>query len=80
MAVANRDSRPQVGPMDADSFIAAADLHQQYRLVSVLVSIVGVFRESPCRRSSLYFCGQWHSSQVSRAGRKLWTGVGIGRG
>ena len=30
-------------------------------------------------RSSPYFCGQWHCSQVSRAGRRLWTGVGIGR-
>ena len=32
------------------------------------------------RRSSPYFCGQWHCSQVSRAGRRLWTGVGDGRG
>ncbi len=24
--------------------------------------------------------GQWHSSQVSRAGRSAWTGVGMGRG
>src|SRR5438874_11504576 len=31
-------------------------------------------------RSCPYFCGQWHASQVSRAGRRLCTGVGIGRG
>src|ERR1700683_3502705 len=32
------------------------------------------------RRSAPYFCGQWHCSQVSRAGRRLWTGVGMGVG
>ena len=31
-------------------------------------------------RSSPYFCGQWQASQVSLAGRRLCTGVGIGRG
>ncbi len=25
------------------------------------------------------FSGQWHCSQVSRAGRRSWTGEGIGR-
>ena len=25
------------------------------------------------------FCGQWHCSQVARAGRSVWTGDGIGR-
>ena len=25
------------------------------------------------------FCGQWHCSQVARAGRRVWTGDGIGR-
>src|ERR1035438_1467794 len=32
------------------------------------------------QESVAYFCGQWQVSQVSRAGRKLWTGAGIGRG
>src|SRR5215469_5884509 len=31
-------------------------------------------------RSCPYFCGQWQPSQVSRAGRRLRTGVGIGFG
>src|ERR1051326_1301462 len=31
-------------------------------------------------RSAPYFWGQWHASHVSRAGRRLCTGVGIGRG
>jgi hypothetical protein len=31
-------------------------------------------------RSPTNFCGQWHCSQVSRAGRRLWTGTAIGRG
>ena len=29
---------------------------------------------------SVTFCGQWHASQVSRAGRRLVTGAGMGRG
>ena len=31
-------------------------------------------------RSPANLVGQWHCSQVSRAGRRLCTGVGIGRG
>ena len=29
-------------------------------------------------RSPVKRCGQWHCSQVSRAGRRSWTGEGIG--
>ena len=47
-------------------------------LVRVLVSSLA-YLGITFRRSSPYFCGQWHCSQVSRAGRKLWTGVGMGR-
>src|ERR1017187_4636514 len=46
-------------------------------LVGVLVSS-SAYLETTVRRSSPYFCGQWHCSQVSRAGRRLVTGVGIG--
>jgi len=31
-------------------------------------------------RSPPNFCGQWHTSHVSRAGRRFSIGVGIGRG
>src|SRR5262245_31150434 len=48
-------------------------------LVSVLASSSANL-ERTRTRSSPYFCGQWQVSQVSRAGRRLWTGVGIGRG
>src|SRR5690242_3178632 len=48
-------------------------------LVRVLASSSANFGNT-FRRSSLYFCGQWQVSQVSRAGRKLWTGLGMGRG
>ena len=32
------------------------------------------------KRSPTNLLGQWHCSQVSRAGRRLWTGTAIGRG
>ena len=48
-------------------------------LVSVLPSSSANF-EMTWMRSSPYFCGQWQVSQVSRAGRRLRTGVGSGRG
>src|ERR1044071_7194719 len=47
-------------------------------LVSVLFSSSANFGKMRSR-SSLYFCGQWQASQVSRAGRRLCTGLGIGR-
>ncbi|GAO04128.1 hypothetical protein PSR1_03016 [Anaeromyxobacter sp. PSR-1] len=46
----------------------------------------GVLEASPaCRvitfsRSPTSLVGQWHCSHVSRAGRRFWTGVGMGRG
>src|ERR1039457_1677392 len=48
-------------------------------LVRLLVSS-SAYLDITLMRSSPYFCGQWQASQVSRAGRRLCTGVGIGRG
>ena len=57
---------------------AAADVHLQRRTDSVFFSSSAY---STMRRtlSPWNFSGQWHCSQVSRAGRRFCTGDGIGR-
>ena len=70
---------PAVNPHGFAVRAHPADVHQQHGLGG------GFFSSSPnlvftTNFSPENFSGQWHCSQVSRAGRRLWTGRGNGPG